>query len=347
MMPHTRHRPRRRTLLRAAALPLLIVAAAAALALLVRPAATVVPLDPHIPHAQALLDAGFAGVPRPDQPDAPVAVDRVLVDGAATYVQYHMAVPVGTPLYPMPALPILADGRGVPVPVSGGDRFSTGDVSPAAGWTLPVALPAWLPWHPTTVRRFYAALPPLPARAATLRFCLNVGQRGCSPVETIYVPLDPRAAALRHRAHPGTTARAAGVTLALRDLGVTHLTYTYTYAPHGGPSYPALPRINLPTPGRDVFTPLRDALRDASGRAVPTVARPTVCATGPRVLRCAITLVFPPQPRGARLTLTIRAVQLDPLGLRGARLGSPKVQLGPPTAPRPTRGPWLLPVVIP
>ncbi len=347
MMPHTRHRPRRRTLLRAAALPLLIVAAAAALALLVRPAATVVPLDPHIPHEQALLDAGFAGVPRPDQPDAPVAVDRVLVDGAATYVQYHMAVPVGTPLYPMPALPILADGRGVPVPVSGGDRFSTGDVSPAAGWTLPVALPAWLPWHPTTVRRFYAALPPLPARAVALRFCLNVGQRGCSPVETILVPLDPRAAALRRRAHPGTTTHAAGVTLALRDLGVTHLTYTYIYAPPGGTPYLALPRIALPTPGRDVFTPLPDALRDAAGRPVPAVARPTVCATRPRLLRCAVTLVFPPQPPGARLTLTIRAVQLDPLGLRGARLGSPKVQLGPPTAPRPTRGPWLLPVVIP
>jgi len=345
MMP--RARPRRRAPLRAAALPLLLVAAAAALALLVRPAAAAVPLDPHIPHEQALLDAGFAGAPGPDQPDAPVAVDRVLVDGTATYVQYHMSVPVGTPTYPMPALPILADGRGVPVPVWGGDRFSTGDVSSAAGWTLPVALPAWVPWHPTTVRRFYAVLPPLPApaRAATLRFCLNVGQRGCSPVETLLVPLDPRAAALRRRAHPGTTARAAGVTLALRDLGVTHL--TYTYAPHGGPSYLALPQIILPTPGRDVFTPLRDALRDAAGRAVPAVARPTVCATGPRVLRCATTLVFPPQPPGARLTLTIRAVQLDPLGLRGARFGFPKARSGPPIVARPTRGPWRLPVVIP
>jgi len=348
MMPHARHRPRRRAPLRAAALPLLLILIAAALASLVRPAAGV-PLDPHIPHEQALLDAGFAGVPGPDQPVAPVAVDRVLVDGAATYVQYHMAVPVGTPAYPMPALPILADGRGVPVPVSGGDRFSTGDVSPAAGWTLPVALPAWLPWHPTSVRRFYAALPPLPApaRAATLRFCLNVGQPGCSPVETILVPLDPRSAALRRRAHPGTTTYAAGVTLALRDLGVTHLTYTYTYAPPGGAPYPALPRIALPTPGRDVFTPLPDALRDAAGQLVPAVARPTVCATRPRLLRCAVTLVFPPQPPGARLTLTIRAVQLDPLGLRGARLGSPKAQLGSPTVPRPTRGPWLLPVVIP
>jgi len=169
-------------------------------------------------------------------------------------------------------------------------------------------------------------------------------------VETIYVPLDPRAAALRRRAHPSTTARAAGVTLALRDLGVTHLTYTYTYA-H---PYPALPRIDLPTPGRDVFTPLRDALRDAAGRAVPAVARPTVCATSARVLRCAITIVFPPQPPGARLTLTIRAVQLDPFGLLEARPGFLKARpgflktrFGPPIVPRPTRGLWRLPVVIP
>ena len=339
-MPRARHRPRRRAPLRAAALPLLLVAAAAALALLVRPAAAVVPLDPHIPPEQALLDAGFAGAPGPDQPDAPVAVDRVLIDGAATYVQYHMSVPVGTPTYPMPALPILADGRGVPVLVWGGDRFSTGDVSSAAGWTLPVALPAWVPWHPTTVRRFYAVLPPLPARAraATLQFCLNVGQRGCSPVETILVPLDPRAAGLSRRAHPGMTTHAAGVTLALRDLGVTHLTYTYTYAPHGGPSYRVASRYQVPT--EDLFAPLHDALRDAAGRAVPAIARPTICATGAHVLRCATTLVFPPQPPGARLTLAIRAVQLNPFGF-------PKTRSGPMIVPRPTRGLWRLPVVIP
>jgi len=336
MMPHSRPRPHRRAPLRAAALLCLLVAAAAALALLVRPAAAAVPLDPHIPHEQALLDAGFVGVPRPDQPDAPVAVDRVLVDGAATYVQYHMAVLVGAPIYPLPAPPTLADDRGVPVPVYGGDRFSASDVSSAAGWTLPVALPAWVPWHPTTVRRFYAVLPPLPApaRAAILRFGFTAGP----PVEAIYVHLDPRAAALRRRAHPGTTARAAGVTLALRDLGVTHLTYTYTYA-H---PYLVLPRIVLPTPGPDPFTPLRDALRDAAGRAVPAVARPTICATGTRVLRCAITIVFPPQPPGTRLTLAISAVQLDPLGLLKGRPGFVKARSGPPM-----RGLWRLPVVIP
>ncbi len=334
-----RRPPRPRAPLLIVGLLLLLVAPAAGVALLARPATPTVALEPGIPNEQALIDAGLSGTPGPGQPTSPFVVDRVLVDGTATYVQYHMAVPVGTPLYPMPALPILADDRGVPVPVSGGDRFSTGDVS-SAGVALPVALPAWFPWHPTTVRRFYAALPPLPARAraATLRFCLTVGQRGCSPVETILVPLDPRAAALRHRAHPGTTARAAGVTLALRDLGVTHLTYTYTYAPHGGPSYRVASRYQVPT--EDLFAPLHDALRDAAGRAVPAIARPTICATGTHVLRCATTLVFPPQPPSARLTLAIRAVQLNPFGF-------PKTRSGPMIVPRPTRGLWRLPVVIP
>ncbi len=143
-----RARPRRRAPLRAAALPLLLVAAAAALALLVRPAAAAVPLDPHIPHEQALLDAGFAGAPGPDQPDAPFAVDRVLVDGTATYVQYHMSVPVGTPTYPMPALPILADGRGVPVPVWGATASPRATSPPRRGGPSPSPSPRGSPGIP-------------------------------------------------------------------------------------------------------------------------------------------------------------------------------------------------------
>ncbi len=73
---------------------------------------------------------------------------------------------------------------------------------------------------------------------------------------------------------------------------------------------------------------------------MPAVARPTICATATRVLRCATTIVFPPQPPGTRLTLTIRAVQLDPFG-------SLKTQSGSPIVPRPTRGLWRLPIVIP
>ncbi len=165
----------------------------------------------------------------------------------------------------------------------------------------------------------------------------GLARPGSPLVEIIRVPLDPRSGALRRLAHPGTTTLAAGVTLALRDLGVTHLTYTYTYAPHGSPPYPVASRIDVPA--EDLFTPLRDALRNAAGHAVPTVARPTVCATGAHVLRCATTIVFPPQPPGARLTLTIRALQLNLFGYRKSRLG--------PIAPRPTQGLWRLPVVIP
>jgi len=82
----TSQRPHRlRTLLLGAALLLLLVAAAVGLALAARPTtAAVAPLDPNIPNEQALINAGLSGTPGPGQPAAPVVVDRVLVDGAAT-----------------------------------------------------------------------------------------------------------------------------------------------------------------------------------------------------------------------------------------------------------------------
>jgi hypothetical protein len=95
MLPRQRPHPRWRPPVRSPALLLLLVlvAVAAAAALLVHPTATAVPLDPHIPNAHALSDAGLSGAPDPSQPTRPIAVDRVLLDGAATYVQYHIAGP--------------------------------------------------------------------------------------------------------------------------------------------------------------------------------------------------------------------------------------------------------------
>jgi len=56
-----------------------------------------VPLDPGIPNEQAVIAAGLSGAPGPGQPTRPFAVDRVLVDGAATYVQYHRSGPALAP----------------------------------------------------------------------------------------------------------------------------------------------------------------------------------------------------------------------------------------------------------
>jgi hypothetical protein len=45
-----------------------------------------VPLEPHIPNEQMLIAQELSGTPGPNQAAWPIAVDRVLVDGAATYV---------------------------------------------------------------------------------------------------------------------------------------------------------------------------------------------------------------------------------------------------------------------
>lgn len=164
MLPRQRPHPCRRPPVRGPALLLLLVlvAMAAGTTLLVHPTATAVPLDPHIPNAHALSDAGLGGAPDPSQPTRPIAVDRVLLDGAATYVQYHIAgphAPSGDPV------PTLTDDQGVRVT---GDTLSS--VSSLTDWPLPVPLPAWLLWHPPTIQRGYIILAPLPptARAAVL-----------------------------------------------------------------------------------------------------------------------------------------------------------------------------------
>jgi len=74
---------------------MLLVAAAAGIALALRPAAASVPLDPGIPNEQALIARGLSGMPSPGQPATPIAVDRVVTDGAATYVQFHSTGSLG------------------------------------------------------------------------------------------------------------------------------------------------------------------------------------------------------------------------------------------------------------
>jgi len=325
----TRRHPRLRALLIGASLLLSLVLSAALLSFALRPISPGVPLDPGIPNEQALIDAGLSGSPGPSQPTAPIAVDRVLVDGAATYVQYHISGPGGPQGDPLPTLS-LSDDRGVPVT---GDSSSGGNAAP--DWPLPFPLPAWLPWRPSTIRRGYLILAPLPptAHAAILQFGTPHSTLGPNSGETVRVPLGPHASILQRIAHPATTARAAGLTLALRDLGPAHL--TYTYASRGGlpSSFTQLHRTySSPAPPGAAFDPAGQ-LVDAAGHLVPTAALGTDCTSDAQGLRCATTVVFPPQPPATRLTLTISAVQV------GAWFAPP--------APRVTRGPWRLPFTVP
>ena len=91
-----RRTPRPRVLILVVGIFLLLAAALLVISVTMRPTAAPVPLDPAIPNERALIAAGLSGTPGPGQPALPVAVDRVVVDGAATYIQYRIIQPLGT-----------------------------------------------------------------------------------------------------------------------------------------------------------------------------------------------------------------------------------------------------------
>lgn len=279
MVPRRSHRLR--ALLLGAGILLLLVAAAAGISLAGRPAAAGVPLDPSIPNEQALIAMGLSASPRPNQPTRPIVVDRVLVDGAATYVQWH--APDLAPLHGQFG-PQISDGRGTALVASG----VVAGVQPAWSWSIP--LPSWVPWHPPTVVRGSAILGPLPAtsRVAILRWPHT------TPAETVRVALDLRALARRPTSHPGTRASVAGLTLTLRDLNFAYLTYAY-----------ALP-LNS-------FAFVTSAwLSDTHGRRLPAAPISSGCAGGAGgMMSCTARYSFPPQPQGTHLTLVIPSLQLN------------------------------------
>lgn len=227
-----------------------------------------IPLDPHIPNEQILIAEGLSGTPGPDQPTRPIAVDRVLVDGAATYVQYHLtgSLPRGSDM-----LPALTDDRGTAI-TSG----AFGGVSASQG---AMALPAWFPWHSPVIQRGYDILGPLPAtaRAAVLRF---------TDGETVRVSLDLRALARQRVRLHGKLVRQGGLQLRVAEVTASHV--SVAYAPSADPM-----GVTLTTP---------------TGRAVPLTKVDDECGgASAGLLACRAVWVFPLQRRGTHLTLTIRS----------------------------------------
>jgi hypothetical protein len=237
-----------------------------------------IPLDPAIPNESVLIARGLSGVPAPHQPNTPIAVDRVIADGTATYVQFHLLAP---PAPHADYVPELFDNSGAFVNADGRSSALTPQ------WALPIlarvpvsALPSWLPWRPPVVLRGVAILGALPltAHAAVLYF-----QNG----ETVRVPLD-LSALRRSRVYRGPLVRQGELAMQIstaRDTGLT-----VDYAPLG-----VMRRVTL---------------TDAHGRMVPLRLVVTDCS-GPRVtgsaLACRGMWAYPPQRHGTRLTLTIGA----------------------------------------
>jgi len=270
---------RRRALLLGTGFLLLIVMVIASISLVVRPAATGVPLDPRIPNEQALIVRGLSGVPSPGQSVSPVAVDRVVTDGAATYVQFHMVWSAGR--FPALAVPTvsLSDDTGTAASASYGTNIN---LSPS-DWVPP--LPAWFPWHLPVLVRGVMMLGPLAptARAAVLHFS--------SSSETVRVPLT--LTVLRHvRAYSGPLVQRNGLQLrvaAARDTGLV-----LDFSPFG------IPRGVMLTDARGRVVPLRAMFRACSGSGFADVR-----------LACRWVWAYPPPRRGARLTLTIRSFAAD------------------------------------
>jgi hypothetical protein len=235
-----------------------------------------IPLDPAIPNERLLIARGLAGVPSRGQPSYPIAVDRVVTDGAATYVQFRITGALGR--FPN-VIPDLYDDTGALVNYGGGAGLSP------AGWTLP--LPSWVPWHPPVVRRGYATLGPLPltARAAVLRFMNG---------ETVRVPMNLTALRQR-RAYSGPLVQRNGLQLqvaAARDTGLV-----LSFSPFGHPRGVTLADAR----GRAV--PLRDVGSGCSSSGFADVH-----------LACRAVWAYPPQRRSTRLTLVIQSFAAESSG---------------------------------
>ena len=242
------------------------------------------PLDPHIPNEPWLIAHGLSGTPAPGQPASPVVVDRVLADGVATYMQYHLT---DAYVYGDAPMPFLFAARGAEV----NDGAASG---PSGGGY------------------YYAYLGPLPvtARAAVLHIAVPG-----STDEVVRVPLDLRALATRRVSHPGTRVRAHGLTLTVRQIDASSLTYA---APVGAVATSA-------------------TLTSITGRALPvtsvlSVCTPTTAPTAPTA-RCTGSWVFPIQRPGTRLTVTIPT-----FWLAGSRAVSKTTVV---------RGPWRFSFVTP
>jgi len=239
------------------------------------------PLDPNLPNEQALIARGLSGVPGSDQPTQPVAVDRVVVDGAQTYVQYHITDHMDWlgPGFGADPLPVLTDDRSIPVAQKGaaGSLWMERGLAP---------IPSWLPWRPPTIRRGDLIMGSLPAAAhgAILRFAGG---------ESVHVPLDLHPLATLRVSHPRARAQAYGIVLTTPEVSDSYLGYAYTL------------------PARTSAAPWPMWLATATHRVLPVVASGSACQTGPRGTRCQGVVTFPPQRPGTRLIFTIPTFEVE------------------------------------
>lgn len=269
---------------------LLLAAIPGAAILLVRAQpGTAADLYPYPPNARQLIALGLTGQPAAGAQDVPVVIDRVLVDGTQTVVQFHLAAQESGQQVVLPQIALRDDAGTLYQEREGG--IGGGALAPDRMGFLSGLLAVF---SPLAHERGFAAFASLPAGTHAALVRIAYGAR----TQFVRVPLN--LTALRRIASKqlpplvsalGTSVRVTGlVRVALSE----QIDYTVDLPPLTG-----LPRI-------------RNVLYGAEGgRLWPTAGQMTC---DPRQqppgrvhyrIRCAISWSFPALPAGTHLAIAV------------------------------------------
>jgi hypothetical protein len=231
-----------------------------------------VPSDPNVPFGADLVAAGLSWSPVTGAPTSQGTVERVLMDGAATYLQFSVAGTAGAPP-DLPAPRLSADGGAW---VNAATGLQADGPTRSLGY-----MPGWLPLKHSWIWHFvatYPGVPPLTTRHIEVTFAGG---------EQVEVPVDLRALRYLSVRHPRTTARADGLVFTLDAVGTRFITGTSDWLSAGSPT--VLDAV-LRVAGRRILLPVIDG--DCSLGAQPG-------------WRCTTTWAHPARWPGVRAVLTI------------------------------------------
>ena len=246
-------------------------------------------LYPYPPNARQLIALGLTGQPGARAQGVPVAVDRVLVDGTQTVVQFHLAAQESGRPVSLPQI-VLRDDTGQSYQEREGG-IGGGALAPDRMGFLSGLLAAF---GPAANERGFAAFASLPAGTHTAILRIAYGSR----IQFLRVPLN--LAALRRipsvRLPP--TVSALGVSVRITGLARVATSEQIDYSVDL-PPLTGLPRI-------------RNALYGAGGGRVWPTAGQMTCnprqqpAGQPRYrIRCALSWSFPAVPAGTPLAVAV------------------------------------------
>lgn len=238
---------------------------------------------------------GITGRRAPDQPSRPVTVDRVLVDGTATYVQYHI---VDVPHDGQPT-PGLTDDRG--------GRYAVA-VAPQVVMTPEEFARQMMPWRAPV--RELASFPPLRAgvRSVTLRFVDRLSR----PVQAVRILLSRPV-----NRWPMTT-RTAGTSEVAMAVGLTWGVATVRLDLHA-----TVDRRSVPAGGLSRMLP-NGPLATVRGHPIETLNSDTACRAAPRGdATCDLWATFASPPPMTRIVVAIPGVILYDEGGEGHPIPCP------------------------